>query len=122
MITHIGDIELDLPMWWENATASNAFNDEVVPTIDGGHIIYREVKKDLLVNIMSGESQRQTRATVDVLIALSRINAPTTITEYDGTVHNVEFMHTGNGAVEFNSIVDARLSDMWIGTIKVKTI
>ncbi len=122
MITHIGSIKLTSPMWWENNASSNAFIDEVVETIDGGFIVYRIPKKDILFNIISGDTQMQTSLIVEELINLSKINAPTTITDYDGVIYNVDFVHTDNGAVNFNTVFDARLADLWLGTIKVRTI
>ena len=122
MITHIGSIKLTSPMWWENNASSNAFIDEVVETIDGGFIVYRIPKKDILFNIVSGDTQIQTSLIVEELINLSKINAPTTIADYDGVIYNVEFVHTDNGAVNFNTVFDARLADLWLGTIKVRTI
>jgi len=122
MITHVGNIQLTSPMWWENNASSNAFIDEVVETIDGSFILYRIPRKDILFNIISGTTQMQTSLIVEELINLSKINAPTTTTDYDGVIYNVEFVHTDNGAVEFNTVFDARLADLWLGTIKVRTI
>ncbi len=123
MITHIGNIQLDVPMWWDNYSSSNFFIEEIVPTIDGGFIAYRIPKKDMMITISSPPNQRQTLITKDAIIALSQINAPTTITDYDGVIHNVEFVHNSEfGAVQFESMVEARLSDIWIGEIKVRTI
>lgn len=122
MIKKIGSIELNPPIWWDNYSTSNYFIEESFSTIDGGVLIYRLPLKAKPIILSSGDGQRQTLETKEAVIALSRQNAPTTITDYDDNVIDVEFDHTSGSAVTAASIVEARLSDYWLLKINLRTI
>lgn len=121
MIKDIGGITLDPPVWWDEYSTSDFFIEENVDTIDGGIVTYRYSKKDKYITLSTGTEQRQTSTVKDAIIALSRVDAPTTITTFDDTVVPVEFVHQNGSAVIAQSLVDARLSNIWAITIALRT-
>lgn len=121
-IAKIGGITLDYKLWVDNHQSSKGVEAEVVKNLDGGVIVFEQLRRISSDNIvlMSGEDGWQKTTTVEALVALSNgsLGASVVIEDEDGGTFNARFRHeqTG-GAVQFSRLVQSKLFDWYTGTI-----
>jgi len=118
LIKRVGTIVLDTPLIWEGFDSSRAFLEEVKDTIDGSFLVYRMPKVHEQITLLPDGYQK--KSTKDSILALSRLNASTTLTDYDNVTYGVDFDHT-QGAVVCEPVAIARLADRWAITIHLRT-
>lgn len=121
-IVKIGAIVLDNIMWSEEALDSNGVTAEVVNNLDGGIIVFEQLKRISRQNItlVSKDDGWQSKLTTDAILALANnsIGASVVIEDDDGVTFNARFRHEQtNGAIQFNRLVEAKLTDWFVGTI-----
>ena len=121
-IIKIENITLDHGMWIEESNSSNDVTTETLDNLDGGLIIFeqpvRTSKK--YVTLLSKNDAWQKKTTVDALLALANGSIGTTYTAYDddGGSYAVRFRHEEKeGAVQFERLIDAKLSEWYSGVI-----
>jgi len=116
-ITHIGNIELTYPLWWEDFNKSDTFFSSTETTITGGTIVWNTVRDNSgkSVTLNSRGDGWQKISVKDAIISLANsTNTSTTITLSDNTIINVRFKHElSNGALEFERLFDANLVDYY---------
>ena len=121
-IINIGGIILDNIMWSDEALDSDGVKAEVVNNLDGGVIIFEQLRRASSQNItlLSKEDGWMSKVTLDGLLALSNNSFGTivVIEDDDGVQLNTRFRHeqTG-GAVQFDRLVDSKATDWYVGTI-----
>ena len=121
-IVRIGNVTLDYGMWVEESDDSSAVISEVLNNLDGGVIVFEQLKRisRQTVTLMSKETGWQSIVTKNAIIALANASLGVTLeVQYDdGGTFNVRFRHEQpKGAVQFGRLVEAKLSDWFTGTI-----
>lgn len=119
----IGGITLDNEMWIDEVNNSSGVTAEVVENLDGGVIVFEQYKRTSKQNVTAKSSDSsgwQSKITLDALLALANgsIGQTISVTDSDTNTFDVRFRHEqSGGAVQFNRLVDAKLTDWYIGTI-----
>ena len=121
-IVKIGAVTLDHAMWWDEYDQSSGVMSEVVKNLDGGVIVFEQAKRISIQNVtlMSRSDGWQKKTTMDALIALANgsLGLTFTVEDDDGGTFDVRFRHEQNGgAVQFERVVGAKLSEWYTGTI-----
>ena len=121
-IVKIGAITLDNVMWVAEGSDSSGVVAEVVNNLDGGIIVFEQLKRTSRNNLTltSKDNGWQSISTLDAILSManSSIGTVFVVEDDDGGTFNARFRHEqANGAVQFNRLVDAKLSDWYTGTI-----
>ena len=126
-IAKIGAIVLDNIMWSEEALDSSGVVAEVVNNLDGGIIVFEQLKRISRQNITltSKDNGWQSEVTLNAILALanSSLGVSVVIEDDDGVTFNARFRHEqANGAIQFNRLVDAKLTEWYVGTIYIAKV
>lgn len=121
-IVKIGDIVLDNVMWVTEGLDSSAVVSEVVNNLDGGIIVFEQLKRISRQNItlVSKDNGWQSKVTTDAILALANgsLGLDFIVEDDDGGTFTARFRHEqANGAVQFDRLVEAKLTDWYTGTI-----
>lgn len=121
-IIKIGAITLDNVMWVEEGSNSSNVTAEVMDNLDGGVIIFEQLKRTSKQNVtlVSKDNGWQSIITAEAILSFANdsLGQSFVVEDDDGGTFTARFRHEQvNGAVQFSRLVDAKLSEWYTGTI-----